>query len=272
MSGFVQFYQSLCSLSLVSVSLSCTWNYIDCHQTHILVGGYVWCCSHLYGSVDGAVGHRFQSGHSYPLSRQPLSSFVPTPVPAVFTRATVLVLYIGPVEIPESWGRRGPSSKCIQECTRRLLSHWLQFYEVFLEITISEMRVMNVERKLLFVYERDKLYYSGVCTDDEQYFAIVTRKLDQKGHKKAAIQSDTKRTQMCHVFKVVQGKSVLILLKTKSKSQKSKSQQAEVKPTIIPVTSCVTIINAVKGILSGEMTSVPGEQLKDSVKKNVVDL
>ena len=181
---------------------------------------------------------------------------VPTPVPAVFTRATVLVLYIGPMEIPESWGRQGPNSKCIQDCTRVLLSQRQDFFEVFLEVDVSKMRVMNVGRKLLFEYERDKLYYSGVCTDDEQYFAIVTRKLDQKGHKKTAIQSD-----MCYVFKVVQGKSVLTL---------SKSQQGEVKP--IRITSCVTIINAVKGILSGEMTSVPGEQLKDSVMKNVVDL
>ena len=220
----------------------------------------------LIVTVDGTVD---QSGHSYPLSRQQLSSLVPMPVSGVFTRATVLVLYIGPVEIPESWGRRGPSSKCIQECTRRLLIQRQDFFELFLEITISEMRVVNVGRKLLFAYERDKLYYSGVCTDDEQYFAIVTRKLDQKGHKKAAIQSDTEvqHAHMCQVFKVVQGRSVLMLHRTKSKSQ-----QAELKPTTIPITSCVTIINAVKGILSGEMTSVPGKQLKDPIMKNVVDL
>ena len=208
----------------------------------------------LIVTVDGTVDHWFLSGHSYPLSRQQLSS-------TLFTRAKVL--YIGPVQLPESLSRRGPSSKCIQHCTRVLLSQQQDFFEVFLEVDVSKMRVMNVVRKLLFVYERDELYYSGVCTDDPQYFAIVTRKLDQKGHKKTAIQSDTECARMCHVFKVVQGKSVLML---------SKSQQAEVKPTTIRITSCVTIINAVKGILSGEMTSVPGEQLKDSVMKNVVDL
>ena len=201
-----------------------------------------------------------QNGHShsssgqdlYGSSRSPQGSS-PTPISGAFTSTSVLVQYIGPVELPETWSSRGLSSKCIQECTRRLLSQRHDFFEVFLEITVLGMKVMNVARNVLFKYKRDELYYCGICTDDEQYFAIVTRKLDQKIHKKDVIYSDGKvqHANICHVFKVVPGKSVLVLHSTDI-TAKSKSKQADVKTKTITVTSCTAIIDAWKGLFAGE--------------------
>ena len=65
-------------------------------------------------------GQGLQNGHSgsghslYSSARhlQGLPTSSSSSIPdGVYTSASVLVLYIGPVELPESWGSRGPSSK-----------------------------------------------------------------------------------------------------------------------------------------------------------------
>lgn len=193
----------------------------------------------------------------------------PTPAATAFTSASVLVLYIGPVEIPESWSSRELSSKCLQECTRRLLSQRQEFVEAFLEITLSSMKILAVSQTVIFKHKREELYYAGVCSNDEQTFGIVTRKLDQKSGKKSLsgsnIGKSSNRAHMCHVFKVIQHKSVLILHSgadsKDSKAGKTKQLTAQHKQKTIPIKSCVTIVNAIQGIFTG--TAVPGSKIFD---------
>ena len=170
----------------------------------------------------------------------------------VYTSASVMLLYIGPVEIPEGWKLRELSSKCIVECTRQLLSQRQEFIESFLEITLSSMKILNVSRKVLFKHKREELYYCGVCTDDEQYFAIVTRKLDQKSSKGGSSSSSRPmRAHMCHVFKVIVSKSVLVLHSGDPPKTKGSKQVAQVKPRTIPVQSCTAIINSIQALFMG---------------------
>ena len=180
---------------------------------------------------------------------------------SAYTSASVMVLYIGPVEIPEIWSSRGLSAKCIQECTRRLLSQRQEFIEVFLEITLSSMKVLNVSRNTLVKHRRDELYYCGACTDDEQYFAVVTRKLDQKSSHKLVIDPEVgqtvpsevgkaSRAHICHVFRVIQSKSVLVL---HSEDKKGKQPAPDVKSKTIPIQSCITLINAIRGLFMGSI-------------------
>lgn len=193
-----------------------------------------------------------------------------TPTAAAFTSASVLVLYIGPVEIPESWSSRELSSKCLQECTRRLLSQRQEFVEAFLEVTLSHMKILAVSQAVIFKHKREELYYAGVCSNDEQTFGIVTRKLDQKSGKKSLSGSNISkpmRAHMCHVFKVIQHKSVLILHSggdsKDPKSGKSKQLTSQHKQKTIPVKSCVTIVNAIQGLFTG--TAVPGSRIFDEL-------
>ena len=203
-------------------------------------------------------GHTTENGHSHDVV---YDSPKPSPkqrgIPGSFTSASVLVLYIGPVEIPGSWSDRGISSKCIQECTRRLLSQRQEFIEVFLEMTLSMMKVLNVSRNCLVKHKRDELFYCGVCSDDEQYFAVVTRKTEAKTSQKLVIDpevgqtvpsdgSKQARASICHVFKVIPNKSVLVL------HGGDKKTNPDVKAKTIPITSCVTIVNAVKGLFIAE--------------------
>ena len=173
----------------------------------------------------------------------------PTPSAGAYTSASVLVLYIGPVEIPESWSSRELSSRCLQECTRRLLSQRQEFIEAFLEINLQTFKILNVGQTVLFKHKREELYYCGVCTNDEQYFGIVTQKLSSKSGKKSSPNSGrVARAHLCHVFKVIQHKSVLVLSGAPSKGKSSQ----QIKPKTITVTSCVTIINALQGLFTGE--------------------
>ena len=177
----------------------------------------------------------------------------PTPSAGAYTSASVLVLYIGPVEIPESWSTRELSSRCLQECTRRLLSQRQEFLEAFLDVNLQSLKILNVSQQALFKHKREELYYCGVCTNDEQYFGIVTQKLRLKSGKKSSPSSGGQggpRASLCHVFKVIQHKSVLVLHSGSPSSKGKPSQQ--IKPKTIPVTSCVTIINSLQGLFTGE--------------------
>ena len=187
------------------------------------------------------------SDQSFP---QRISS--PTPSPSAFTSANVLVLYIGAVEIPLTWRVRELSSRCLQECTRQLLSQRQEFLEVFLEVNLKSLKVLKVDQMPLFVHPREELFYCGVCTNDEQYFGVVTKK-EQKGSRKGNQSNGQQpRAHMCHVFKVMQSKSVLVLKTGDQKSnQKSKTiPMTTVKPKTIPIVSCVTIINALQGLFT----------------------
>ncbi len=179
------------------------------------------------------------------------TSSPPAPTPSAFTSANVLVLYIGAVEIPLTWRVRELSSRCLQECTRQLLSQRQEFLEVFLEVNLKSLKILKVDQAPLFVHPRDELFYCGVCTNDEQYFGIVTKK-EQKGIRKGnSSNGHMPRAHMCHVFKVMQSKSVLVLKTGDSKTTpKGKSISTTVKPKTIPIVSCVTIINALQGLFT----------------------
>ena len=199
-----------------------------------------------------------------------------SPTPAVatnFTSASVLVLYIGPVEIPDAWSKRELSSKCLQECTRNLLSQRQEFVEAFLEVTLSSMQILAVSQTVIFKHKREELYYAGVCTDDELYFGIVTRKLEHKGNKKSLSGSNLgkmNRAHMCHVFKVIEHKSVLMLhsgapKESKvTKNNKQLSQQQQLRQKTIPILSSVTIVNAIQGIFTSP-GSAPGTKILDDM-------
>ena len=205
------------------------------NSQHSLSNGHAGSDQSLFSSVRSSGGH----GPS------------PTPSAGAYTSASVLVLYIGPVEIPDSWSTRELSSRCLQECTRRLLSQRQEFIEAFLDINLQSLKILNVSQSPLFKHKREELYYCGVCTNDEQYFGIVTQKAQPKSSKKGSSSSGrVVRASLCHVFKVIQHKSVLVLHSGTPTSKGKHSQQ--IKPKTIPVTSCVTIINALQGLFTGE--------------------
>ena len=174
-----------------------------------------------------------------------------------FTSASVMVLYIGPVEIPDTWSTRGISSKCIQECTRRLLSQRQEFIEAFLEVSTASMKVLNVSRNVLYRHKREELFYCGTCTDDEQYFAIVTRKIDPKlvdpevGQTLHVPVEKPVKAHICHVFQVIRNKSVLVL---HAGDKGGSGETPNVKPKTVPIMSCLTIIKAIESLFIGEAT------------------
>ena len=204
----------------------------------------------------GGSGPLPQNGYSGP-RQPPSSSSSPSSLDNCYTSASVMVLYIGPVEIPESWSVRGISSKCIQECTRRLLSQRQEFIEAFLEVSVASMKVLNVSRNVLYQHKREELFYCGTCTDDEQYFAIVTRRLDPKlvdPEVGQTLHTGERPAQghMCHVFQVIRNKSILVL--HAGDRTGNGGEAPNIKPKTVQILSCLTIIKAIEALFIGDAT------------------
>lgn len=158
----------------------------------------------------------------------------------VVTRMWSALLYCGPVKIPESWSQRGVSSLCIQECARQLLSKRKpeEFIKVHLEVSQASMKITNTSGNILAKHRRDELYYCGLCSNDEQHFALVT--LDTETSTKA---------ELCHVFKVLPDSKLSKYCIDKSKSlRETRSGQ----PT--PLRSCIEITDTIQMIFQNETT------------------
>ena len=132
-------------------------------------------------------------------------------LPRAPLRATVLVQYIGPVEMPQKWSTRGMSSRCIRECTRRIVNERRDYnpLEVYLELGLNGLKLLNSNKNTLVQYGRKELYYCGVHLDDDHYFGIVTRHsklIDEMGQSVPTVMSETthpKTIHRCHVFCII---------------------------------------------------------------------
>jgi len=152
------------------------------------------------------VSSRVSSSHSLGTSSPRSGSLPRAPI-----RATVLVQYIGPVEMPQKWSSRGMSSRCIRECTKRIVSERREYVplEVYLDLGLSNLKLLNSNKNTLVHYGRKELYYCGVHLDDDHYFGIVTRHsklLDEMGQSVSTVMSETthpKTIHRCHVFCII---------------------------------------------------------------------
>ncbi len=153
------------------------------------------------------------------------------------TRMSTLVMYCGPVKIPVSWSNRGVSSMCIQECARQLLSKRRSedFLKVQLEVSQSSLRISNLAGSILAKHRRHELYYCGSCTNDEQYFAVVSKSEDDGPSGPVA--------DLCHIFKLIIDSKLSTYVIDRSKS----SREVRSGPPS-PLKSCVEITEAIESI------------------------
>ena len=132
-------------------------------------------------------------------------------LPRKLLHATVLVQYLGPVEMPQKWSTHGMSSRCIRECTRRIITERREYnaLEVYLDLGLNGLKLLNSNKNTLVHYNRKELYYCGVYLDDDQYFGVVTRHsklIDEMGRSVPTIMSETTHAKIvhhCHVFRVL---------------------------------------------------------------------
>ena len=160
------------------------------------------------------------------------------------TRMSTLVIYCGPVKIPVSWSNRGVSSLCIQECARQLLSKRKSedFLKVQLEVSQSSLRISNLTGSILAKHRRQELYYCGSCTNDEQYFAIVS-KAEEDG-------SSGPVADLCHIFKLIPDSKLSTYVIDRSKSSREVRSGS---PALIK--SCVEITEAIQSIFQSDAQS-----------------
>ena len=169
------------------------------------------------------------------------------------TRMATLLSYCGPVKIPESWSNRGVSSLCIQECARQLLSKRKadEFLKVQLEVSQSSLRISNMSGNILVKHRRKELYYCGSCTNDEQYFGLVSKSDGESGTSPVA--------DLCHVFKLLPDSKLSTYVIDQSKSQREiRSGPAS------PIKSCVEITETIQNIFQNDSQSKHKMELTSS--------
>ena len=185
------------------------------------------------------------------------------PPPPVYTRLAVLLHYVGPVKIPDSWSVRGVSSRCIQECARQLLSkrQSKDFLKVQLEVSQTSMKITNIQSNILVKHRRNELFYCGLCTNDEQYFAIVTKATATPGGSAPSPTAD-----LCHIFKLLPDSklSTYCIDRKKSNREMKSGPEASVK-------SCSSIIEAVQTIFQSEEQWKSHKRIEHSSSSDTVE-
>ena len=158
------------------------------------------------------------------------------------TRMSVLLTYCGPVKIPDSWSHRGVSSLCLQECARQLLSKRTNedFLTVQLEVSQNSLRITNLSGNILVKHRRKELYYCGSCTNDEQYFGVVSKSSDTESTTRIL-------ADLCHIFKLLPESKLSTYCIDRSKSQR---EQRSGSPT--SVKSSVEITDTIQNIFKNE--------------------
>ena len=180
-------------------------------------------------------------------------TFVP-PSTYTVTRLSTVLNYCGPVKIPESWSNRGVSSLCIQECARQLLSKRKteDFIKVQFEVSQRSLKITNTSGVVLAKHLRQELYYCGLCSSDEHYFAIVTRRSSEIVGQAQA--------DLCHVFKLMSDSKLSTYCINRAKSER---EMRSGQPSSL--NSCLDIIDAIQNIFQSE-THNPTASLKRGVE------
>jgi hypothetical protein len=200
-----------------------------------------------YGNLKGNFPSPLTQNRAIGQTDSTYVTFVPTSS-FITTRMSSLLLYCGPVKIPESWSNRGISSLCIQECARQLLGKKKpeDFVKVQLEVSQNSLRITNTSGNVLAKHHRYELYYCGLCSSDEQMFAVVTK-------------SDSPmstQAELCHVFKLLPESKLSTYCIDKSKSLKEvRSGQP------VALKSCVTITETIQNIFQSDSAPI-GSTLK----------
>ena len=185
--------------------------------------------------------------------------------PYVTTRMSAVVLYCGPVKIPDSWAYRGVSSHCVQESARQLLSKRQSnsFLRVLLEVSQTSMKLTDsTGGNILVQHHRSELYFTGMCTSDEQYFAIVTRNMMATPPISSSANSVA---ELCHVFKLLPDSklSTYCIDRTKSQRESRAGQPMSLK-------SCVDIVDTIQAIFSSSPVEANGAPHADEIGYGIV--
>lgn len=122
-----------------------------------------------------------------------------------------IVGYLGSIELPAASSLPAASLTAIRNCVRRLRAQQKVHVFYLMEISLIGIKLLDNEKRTIVMYPLKSLAFTGLCSDDQRVFGIVTRKtnersLDKKSSRPASnnhkidIQSSVNCS--CHVFSV----------------------------------------------------------------------
>ncbi|XP_070540398.1 regulator of G-protein signaling 12-like isoform X1 [Ptychodera flava] len=114
---------------------------------------------------------------------------------------SVVVGYLGSIEIPAEANLQTASLQAIRGCVRRLRIEQRIHTLVLMEITIRDVRLVTSNGAIVVVYPAEKLAFTGVCPDDKRFFGLVTMHGLEDAHEMGALDKENFGSS-CHVFMV----------------------------------------------------------------------
>ena len=120
-----------------------------------------------------------------------------------------IVGYLGSIELPASSSLPSASLAAIRNCVRRLRAQQKVHVFFLMEISLVGIKLVDNQRNAIVTYPLRSLAFTGLCSDDNKVFGIVTRKssegaagseFDSRNDHKIDAQSTVNCS--CHVFSV----------------------------------------------------------------------
>ena len=124
-----------------------------------------------------------------------------------------IVGYLGSIELPASSSLPSASLAAIRNCVRRLRAQQKVHVFFLMEISLVGIKLVDNQRNAIVTYPLRSLAFTGLCSDDNKVFGIVTRKssegiarteFDSRWNPKNDHKIDSQSTVncSCHVFSV----------------------------------------------------------------------
>ncbi|PIK59339.1 putative regulator of G-protein signaling 12 isoform X1 [Apostichopus japonicus] len=87
---------------------------------------------------------------------------------------TVVIGYLGSVDIPAAANLPTASLQAIRGCVRRLRVEQRIHSLMVMNIDPSGIRLLNASSQVTVMYPANKIVFSGICPDDKRCFGVVT--------------------------------------------------------------------------------------------------
>ncbi|XP_071827392.1 regulator of G-protein signaling 12-like isoform X4 [Apostichopus japonicus] len=112
---------------------------------------------------------------------------------------TVVIGYLGSVDIPAAANLPTASLQAIRGCVRRLRVEQRIHSLMVMNIDPSGIRLLNASSQVTVMYPANKIVFSGICPDDKRCFGVVTVQNAAVGQT-PVLDDEEPIGSACHVF------------------------------------------------------------------------
>ncbi|CAG5131037.1 unnamed protein product [Candidula unifasciata] len=112
-----------------------------------------------------------------------------------------IVGYVGSIETPNSHRHPHQRLQALRNAVKRLRLEKKVHILVLMEVKPSGVLLTNAMGKQLALYPSDRIVFSGICSDDERFFGLVTQSVPDQDNDSCQEGRECSNST-CHIFKI----------------------------------------------------------------------